>query len=258
MTPTYRLASVRPMVRYVDEDEAIIEARLEIVSRLPGEPPPRHAEARVHLEVRGDDGFFDEADERVELTDGAGVVRYHVVHPERWWPASMGKQPLYQLTVAAADGPRTIGRQQFTLGLTSVSRQVNDETAGLELRVNGQACPIDSVVVIDRVDENQLLPAAGDSLLLVRDHYGPDVLYHAADRAGILMIQCVPIDPRGKPEWDVVSHVDRLIAHPSLAGWFVGHLGKLSDQVAERIRQLDPTRTVFRRIPSEASATDTA
>ena len=105
-----------------------------------------------------------------------------------------------------------------------------------------------------RIDERHLLPATGDSLMLVRDHYGTDLLYQAADRAGILTLQCVPIHPLGEPERDVDDQIDRLAAHPSLAGYYVGHLGQLSDELARRIRALDPTRTVFRELPVDHAA----
>src|SRR5690606_21495749 len=99
------------------------------------------------------------------------------------------------------------------------------------LIVNGELCAIESVVSVDRSDESRMLPAAGNSLLVVRDHYGTDLLYDAADRAGILMVQCVPIHPQGAPEQDVAVEVSRLASHPSLAGWYVGHLGELTERI---------------------------
>jgi hypothetical protein len=120
--------------------------------------------------------------------------------------------------------------------------------------VNGQPCALHSVVTVDRVDENQFLPATGDSLLLVTDHYGPELLYQAADQAGILLMQCVPLDPQAEPERMVREQIDRLTPHPSLAGYFVGHLGRLSDQLAKRLKQLDPTRPIFRQVPGQPAA----
>ena len=76
----------------------------------------------------------------------------------------------------------------------------------------------------------------------------------SADRAGILLIQCVPVDEQGSPAETIDTQIERLASHPSLAGYFVGHLGKLCDTVAERIRAIDPTRAVFRRFPVEMAA----
>ena len=89
-------------------------------------------------------------------------------------------------------------------------------------------------------------------LVLIRGHYGPDVLYDAADRAGILMVQAVPIHPQGQPESEMADQVDRLLSHPSLAGWFVGHLGFMTERIAYCVSSLDPTRNVFRAIPGAA------
>ena len=53
---------------------------------------------------------------------------------------------------------------------------------------------------------------------------------------------------------DIARHLDRLTPHPSLAGWFVGHLGAVAERVARRIRSLDPTRAVFRDAPVQPAA----
>lgn len=248
-TPHWRLSSVRPLVRYVDEEQAVIDTH---VATLPAVPAPdRYAPSdlvEVLVEITGADGFHDEGHTALRLVHGEGSVRFDLVQPQRWWPAGMGDQPLYEMTVSLAVGETILDQRSITLGLTSVRREGEDRPLP-NLLVNGQVCAIRSVLPVDRIDESQLLPATGDSILLVRDHYGPDVLYQAADRAGILLIQCVPIHPAGTPESELAAQVDRLAAHPSLAGWFVGHLGRLSDDVAEQIRTLDPTRSVFRELP---------
>ncbi|HEX7008583.1 MAG TPA: hypothetical protein VF184_01285 [Phycisphaeraceae bacterium] len=256
MSAPLHLSAVRPLVRYVDEEQAVIDTH---VSASPagwwsgqGQLDPV---VEVLVEIRGSDGFHDEERTPLRLVQGRGRVRLDVVQPNRWWPAGMGDQPLYDLTVSLVMGDQTIGHKTTTIGLTSVRCDASDSARAVsQLLVNGQVCSIRSLVMVDRVDENQLLPAAGDSILLVRDHYGPDVLYEAADRAGILLIQCVPIDPEGTPEREVTAQVDRLAPHPSLAGWFIGHLGRISDQVAQLIRTLDPTRSIFRELPSVRAA----
>ena len=106
-----------------------------------------------------------------------------------------------------------------------------------------------SIVTIGRNDEESVLPVTGDTLLLVRDHYGPNVLYDAADRAGILLIQAVPLTHESGRSIVVRREVDRLASHPSLAGWMVDHIGRIADRVVERIHHLDPTRRVFRQQP---------
>ena len=246
-----RLESIRPLVRYVDRDQAVIDARfttLPAVAGSVGQPPGRAVD--VMIEIDGSDGFHDEGTTRVQLTDHRGSLRFEIVRPERWWPAGMGDQSLYTLSLTVVEPGLGRAEQSVTFGLTSVRRdRVLGEDFDESLLVNGRICDIETVVVVDRVDANQLLPVNGESLLLVRDHFGPDLLYDAADRAGILLVQCVPIHPEAKVESAVAQQVARLSSHPSLAGYFVGHLGALSDRVAECLQHIDPTRMVLRRFP---------
>lgn len=256
MVRPVRLSAVRPIVRYVDCDKAVIDTQIFATPSLPGSEQPPTPTIDVALSVDGSDGFHDEGETRVRLVNGQAAMRFDIVEPQRWWPAGMGEQPLYQLTARVLGHDTVLAEQRVTFGLASVRRDrpsdaVNEQLA---LLIHGRVCRIRSVISVDKIDENSLLPATGETLLLVRDHYGPDVLYEAADRAGILLIQCVPISAEGTPEVDVEEQVTRLSAHPSLAGWFVGHLGAMSDDVAARLRALDPARTVFRDFPVYAAA----
>ena len=258
MTHAHETPWLRPLVRYVDAEQAVIDVQVT-------HPRSQHGpvgEARglnplveLWMQISGADGFVDEQRTPMRLTDGTGSARFEVVEPQRWWPAGMGEQALYELTLSLVGANDVVlETRSATIGLTSVRADATDESQVPHLLVNGEVCELRSVLPVDRVDETQLLPATGDSLLLVRDHYGPDVLYQAADRAGILLVQCVPIHPAGYPEVGVGAQVDRLSAHPSLAGWFVGHLGRISDEVAQQLRHLDPTHNVFRQFPVEPAA----
>jgi len=240
-----RIESVRPLVRYVDESQAVVDAT--VTMRLDHD----RAAAQLLVTIRGEGGFHDECLVKPGAMSDRVLVRMDLVQPERWWPASMGAQPLYELNVQLLASDLCVDEKTVTFGLTSIRAGVaaSAEPCRGELLVNGQVCDIQHVVTVDRINERQLLPATGDSLLVVRDHYGPDVLYQAADRVGILLVQCVPIHVEATPEADVAAEVDRLAAHPSLAGWFVGHLGRVTDMVAEHIARVDPTRAIFRRMP---------
>lgn len=253
------LRSVRPLVRYVDQEQAVIETHFAAGSPVEIAPMGRSQhKVEVMIEINGNDGFHDEGTIALELQDGHGAVRFDLVQPQRWWPAGMGKQQLYQLTISLIFRDEIIDSHETTLGLTSIrvpkAQTVPYDNEPVPLLVNGRECDIHSVVSIDASDEQKMLPAAGDSLLVVRGHYGPDVLYDAADRAGILLIQCVPIHPQGTPESEVQNHVDRLVRHPSLAGWCVGHLGQTAQSTAETIQTRDPTHGVFMNIPNVAAA----
>ena len=167
----------------------------------------------------------------------------------------MGEQPLYTLSVSLIVGDEVADERKVQLGLASIRRgRVLGENLPPSLLVNGRICEVVEVVVVDRIDENHLLPANGESLLLVRDHFGNEKLYHAADMAGVLAVQAVPIDPAGDPTQQVSEQVARLAGHPSLAGYYVGHLGGLIDTVADQLKALDPTRAVFTRFPLDGAA----
>ncbi len=265
MSGELKLSSIRPLVRYVDADQAIIDTHFHTAGLIPKATAGFTGEADVHITLEGLDGFHDEGQTRTPVRDGEGSVRFEVVCPQRWWPAGMGDQPLYTLTLSLIDGNSIVDQRTATVGLTSVRQDKDTPNApgaapGAAhgpipgFLVNGRHCEIHNIIMVDRVDEHTLLPATGDSLLMVRDHYGPELLYEAADRAGVLLIQSVPISAQGKPSEEVAREVDRLAAHPCLAGWFVGHLGDVREKVSNRIKALDPTHTVFERFPEPGSS----
>lgn len=251
--PSIADLNLRPLVRYVDEDRAIVD--LQVVDdpgwrrRTPGSA---RCPVTLRIELRGSDGSIDEQDHRVMLppgtsgAPGATVIRTEVVSPLLWWPLGMGDQPLYEMTVRLIAGSDE-RELRWLLGLTSVRSPGHDRV--LTLVVNGRPRDIRSVVPVDLRDERRMLPVAGDALLVVRGHYGPDLLFDAADRTGALVIQAVPLHPEARPESDIEKEVCRLSAHPSLAGWYVGHMGGISEQLACALRRLDPTRCVFRSLP---------
>jgi len=244
-----RLSSIRPLVRYVDEERAVIDIRILIHPKnTPAGKPASTRAARVNLlfKIEGDDGFNDELDFQATLRRDVAVIRYELVCPQRWWPAGMGRQPLYHLSISLASDPQN--PQTEVIGLTSVRPMDRAQ----RLLVNGQECPISQILAVDALDEQGFVPMAGDSLVVIRGHYGPDVLYDAADRAGILLVQAVPIHPNGQPESVMAEEVDRLVGHPSLAGWFVGHLGSMTERIAYCVSSLDPAHNIFRAIPGAA------
>jgi hypothetical protein len=243
-----QLESIQPLVRYVDEHQAVIETHFKLKSRVPTPATPAGpAIVDARIEIDGDDGFHDEHEQTLQLDDLHGMLRIDLVRPHRWWPATMGEQRLYEVTVSLMLDQYVADMRSVTIGLTSVRR--SDQPTDTTLLVNGRTYTVGEIMPIDASDENSLLPIGGDSLIIVRDHYGPDILYQAADRAGILLVQCVPIDATGHPEQIVDEQVARLATHPSLAGWCVGHLGSLAPNIAGRLRALDPTHNVFTQVP---------
>ncbi|MAE64855.1 MAG: hypothetical protein CMJ18_11355 [Phycisphaeraceae bacterium] len=235
--------SARPLVRYVDEDQAVIDTIVSVVTTKKDQDAP----VDVHIRMTGPRGRVITVQKGVTLRDGAAMIRFEIGDPRRWWPAGMGDQELYEFCITLLAGDEAMDSWQTTLGLTSV-RSPEGQSEGA-LLVNGREYSFQSIVAVDPDDERSVLPASSDSLLLVRDHFGPDILYDAADRAGILLIQSVPLKPRNDADFVVNREVDRLAAHPSLAGWLVGDETRFSDRIAHRLHHLDPTRYIFRTLP---------
>jgi len=254
-----RLRSVRPLVRYVDAEQAVIDVHFMCYPILPtdGSMPPVQPTVETHIEVDHDQGFHDEGGCAVQLDEQyRGSVRFELVHPEVWWPSGLGEQCLYNVSVHVGWPGQLSDHKSMALGLTSVREDRLTNTYDLEqtLLVNGQVLAIEHVVHVDRISENRLLPAGGGSLLMVRDHFGTDTLYQAADRAGILLVQCIPV-PHDESSYDtwVEQAIDRIAPHPSLAGYYVGHLGDMRDRISDRITAIDPTHAIFNELPMEAA-----
>jgi hypothetical protein len=269
-------ASVRPLVRYVDEIQGVIDVHVRV------EPPPQDESGRpsdkidLLIEMRGPDETGFDYQRSLSLHNGAGMVRFVVPDPQRWWPAGMGEQWLYDLAVTLRRGDQVLDIWRTTIGLASVRIKASPEAGdGPSLLIHGQPFRFRSITPVNPDDESRLLPVSSQSLLVVHGHLAPRRLFDAADRAGVLIIQSLPMPeaeppasapsdkaapaahegdsrrpepgaPTGLPE---LSSVDDLTAHPSLAGWFVGHVDAMTERIIQRIHDLDPTHSVFRQIP---------
>jgi beta-mannosidase len=286
---------IRPLVRYVDEAQAVIEVHVRLGPLPeggvePARPKAARASARTSelnlanitamIEMRapvpgGRTGF--EYRRHLDLSSGQGMVRFVMPDPDRWWPAGMGEQWLYDLAITLLDGDTVLEQSVTTIGLTSVRSPAPrlvplaacppvpeppkanvPPNAATMLLINGQPCRIQSVTDIDARDERRLLPVSSDSLLVIHGHLAPDRLLDAADRAGVLMIQSLPSVPALDPAndapdvQDTLARIERLTAHPCLAGWFVGHAGLMSERLIQRVHDLDPSRNIFRVLPKAA------
>jgi beta-galactosidase/beta-glucuronidase len=271
-----RFTSVRPLVRYVDEGQAVVEAHVSLQPR----PHARdesltQVRTELHIYMVDPEGRPFEYRSALRTEGREGAVRFEMPSPKRWWPAGMGDQPLYGFKIVLLVDDEAIDSWESTLGLTSVrlAPQQTDsrgpapsrrrrlfnaidcthphDQSRMVLLINGRECSIHSIVPVYPTDEAQVLPAAGDALLVVHGHFGPNVLYEAADRAGILLIQSVPAPSDRGADLEVQAEIDRLARHPSLAGWYVEPDPVVGDRMANTIHQLDPTRRVFRCLPND-------
>ncbi len=242
-------SSLRPLVRYVDDQQAVIEFHMNIDWPAAIHDAPDQGLA-VELLARDIQGQHIRLVQRLPGVRGEGAVRFELPDPQLWWPAGMGNQPLYDMTLRLMVNDEPADIQTTTVGLSSV--RTVDDVAGPSLLVHGRPCPIQNVLQIEPADENAILPVGSGSLLIVRHHFGTDTLYEAADRAGILLIQAIPAQaiPAGQGQNAALDQeINRLTAHPSLAGWLVEQAGKLTQRVTDHLHQLDPTRAIFRGLP---------
>lgn len=202
------------------------------------------------------------------LARGTNTVSWDVTVPDPalWWPAELGDQPLVEVTVEVSEptGPDTeIGRgaerapdsEPSDGGGTTASDDEefrrSDSFAtrcGLRdvtlrdwiLTVNGERLFVRGLLsgpaaheLATAPDDDVTAPVRaafelGANLLRVHAHLAPDALYRAADEAGMLIWQDLPLyrgqnrSVRRTAIRTAQATVDRLGAHPSIVVW-CGH-----------------------------------
>ncbi len=168
-----------------------------------------------------------------DLASGATVLEWDLAipDPELWWPWELGEQPLYRVTVSVDVDGSISGIWDRLIGLRQLRMK------NYVLWVNGQrlfakgvdvwpttALPADAtpdLIAGDVARAKEL----GLNLLRVESHIARPELYEAADRAGMLIWQDLPM--RGEVKRSIqggaieAAHrlVDTLGGHPSIAVW---------------------------------------
>ncbi len=197
-------------------------------------------EIRVDTSVTGPDGVAAAGgSERHDVAKGENRIEWSidVDDPALWWPASMGEQPLYEVSVAVrcpvADGePTTVSdRRHWRTGLRRV------EVDNMQWRINGEKLfvkgaslgpqspflgSLDAAVISDDLSAAR---EAGLDMVRVHGHVARPELYAAADRLGMLLWQDLPLvggyatTTRKLARSIARSAVDLLGHHPSVALW---------------------------------------
>lgn len=168
-----------------------------------------------------------------ELATGATVLEWDmaIADPELWWPWELGDQPLYRVTVSVEVDGSISGIWERPIGLRQLRMKnyvlwVNGE----RLFIRGAdvwpttALPADAEPETIRADVERAKDL-GLNLLRVESHVARPELYEAADNAGMLLWQDMPM--RGEVKRTIqaaavdAAHrlVDNLGAHPSIAVW---------------------------------------
>jgi len=171
------------------------------------------------------------------LAGGENRVEWsvRVPRPPLWWPAELGDQPLCELTLDVATVDGLVSDTAIrTVGFRSVRMRDHVwRVNGERLFLRGAIVPPLArglVAVTNKGAEADLQRAAAAGLNLVRvaGHVSAPSLYEAADRAGMLLWQDMPLrggyhrDVRGQAARQAREMVDLLGHHPSVVVW-CGH-----------------------------------
>ncbi len=270
-TPTHIL-TFRPLVRYVDKKQAVIDAHFMFhpIDHPTTAGKKRHAKYRhpicldaqipsleVVLRMVGPQGKIYDYRASIDPSQPESMIRFDIPQPKRWWPSTLGKQSLYQLTAVLIQKDNLIDTWQASLGLTSVRAQTANWIKQGLLLVNGKKFCIHEVYPFTKSVSNEILPFTADMLVHIKKHFAPDNLYHAADKAGVLLLQSVAVNQKSaqgkmlspKSRQQITQQIDRLSSHPSIVGWHIPSKFKNAEQIAKLIHQLDPVRRIFKHLP---------
>jgi beta-mannosidase len=208
-------------------------ATLELEAELDTVTP---TEVTVSTEVRRE-GSPAQAANRVDshsLAAGDNRVRWRigVDRPDLWWPHALGEQPLYEVHVQVRVGEsgEVSDSRRLLTGLRQVRVRnflatVNGERLFLKGANYGPAGrALAEVTAEDLVRDVSLAKDAGLDLLRVHAHVSRGELYEAADRAGMLLWQDMPLQwGYGQVRRQAVNQareaVNLLGHHPSIALW---------------------------------------
>ncbi len=192
------------------------------------------------------DGRVTTASQPLNLPAGSHRVAVPVTlqHPELWWPAGYGAQPIYRFTASVEDPHGGLAHAQATTGVRSVElRQQPDQWGtSFEFVVNG--VPVfakGANFVPTSVFPSAATSASLDDILhaahaanmnMLRiwggGYYMPSSFYAEADKLGILLWQDFEFSDAFQPPWksyrdnvrvEARQQVRRLRNHPSLVLW---------------------------------------
>ena len=176
---------------------------------------------------------------RVEWTVG-------VPDPELWWPRALGGRPRYDVTLEALVDDVASDDRTWRTGLRQVRLddfvcRVNDERLFLKGVSVGPTSLLLAEATVDEVTADVTRVAdAGLDLIRVHGHIARPELYDAADAAGILVWQDLPLQwglqrAAKEPARRIArAAVDALGHHPSIAVWCAHHEPWVGDPATRR------------------------
>ncbi|MFD9958912.1 exo-beta-D-glucosaminidase [Amycolatopsis sp. NPDC058986] len=167
----------------------------------------------------------------------------HLDHPRVWWPAQMGGQPMYRLTMAASADGTPSDRATTDFGVRDVQSRLNDAgdryytVNGKPFLVRGAGWAPDLFLRYDArrlEDEFSYIRDLGLNTIRLEGKGENDEFYQLADRLGIMLLPgwecCTKWQAYAK--WSPADHAvakasavtegHRLRNHPSILGFYVG------------------------------------
>lgn len=191
-------------------------------------------EIRVDTSVSGPDGPAGGGADRHTLASGENRIEWTVPidGPRLWWPAALGEQPLYDVSIAVRGGDGQVSdRREWRTGLRRIT------TDDFIWRVNGQRLFAKGIVAgpssrfLNQVSSAELgqdmqaVRDAGIDLVRLYGHIGREETYREADRLGLLIWQDLPLvgryssKARSAARTMARAAVDHLGHHPSVGLW---------------------------------------
>ena len=169
-----------------------------------------------------------------------------VPEPRRWWPHQLGDQPHYDVTVEVGTTQGGLSdRRRVRTGLRTVQMdQWQFSINGVRMFLKGASFGPCSPwwAEVDEADvrrDVELAKEAGLDLIRLYGHVAPPALYAAADEAGMMIWQDLPlVGPFPQGSRSVAtdcarSAVGSVGAHPSVILW-CGHVDPMGDSADRR------------------------
>ncbi len=223
-TGPVRARSLRVLCTSADSSQATVTFRAELDSEIA-------RQVTLRTTIAGLDDLVERP-----IASGSNFVSWTITIPEPklWWPHALGDQPCHDLSVEViVDG---IPSHQLTrnIGLRSLAwKHMVLKVNGERLFLKGTSLAPTSMALgeasADAIAHDvHLAKEAGLDLLRVHGHISRPELYEAADQAGMLIWQDLPLHRgyargiRHQATRQAIAAVDQLGHHPSIALW-CGH-----------------------------------
>jgi beta-mannosidase len=245
VTDSRATVAVRAVLDSAEATEVAVRTAVAPEGRRSG-PAPEGRRSGPAPEGAGDRAGADHH-QLWSLAQGENRLEWTVTVPEprRWWPHSLGDQPLYDVTVSVlAPGPGDAGEaidtdepatlsdeRRLRLGLRTVTARdwifsVNGERLFLKGSNQGPArVALGEATAGELAADVDLAVAANLDFLRIHAHVSRPELYDAADRAGLLLWQDLPLQwgyargVRTEARRQAREAVDLLAHHPSVFLW---------------------------------------